>query len=57
MEAFLEAARIWGRLALTFARRELGAARNRVGDAQPPSEADVQDQLSKLADTLSMAST
>jgi hypothetical protein len=55
-EAFLEASRTWGRLALTFARKELAATRNRVDGGQPPSEQDVQDQLRKLADALSMAS-
>ena len=55
-EAFLEAARTWGRLALTLARKELAAARSRH-DAHPPSEDEIQDRLRKLEDALSMAST
>jgi hypothetical protein len=55
-EAFAEAARIWGRLALTFARKEIAAARVKDG-THPLSEQEIEDQLRKLQDTLSMTPT
>ena len=55
-EAFAEAARTWGRLALTFARKEIAAARVKDG-THPLSEQEIEDQLRKLQDTLSMTPT
>jgi hypothetical protein len=55
-EAFAEAARTWGRLALTLARKEIAAARVKDG-THPLSEQEIEDQLRKLQDTLSMTPT